>query len=278
MMCKKILVSCLSAIMLLALTMTAIADSPVDWGKGVVRATGIGAGKKGTPQNSGIYRAQAKRAAIMDAQRNLAENVKGVRITAESTMEDLSLQSDVVRTRVDTIIKGMNEVSSQFNEDGTYEVVLEMPLFGGGDSLASAAFLPFKDEQKVSFPAPTKAVTDSGEQGGGTGYTGLIVDCRGMNINFVMSPVIKNADGTNIYGHQNLDYDKIIVNGMVSYATSADDQVSRSRAGSNPLVVKAVSLSDLNANPVLSVADADKVLAANQRAKFLDSCAVVFLK
>lgn len=277
---KKFFACATTALLLLAMMVTAFAEQgTVDWSNGVVRATGIGAGKPDfQKKNPGVYRAQAKRAAMMDAQRNLAETVKGVHVTSDSTMEDMILQSDVVRTRVNAIIKNMREVSSQYFEDGTYEVVLEMPLFGSSESLSDAAFLPIKDEPKVDFPAPKDKTIINQPTIINNNYTGLIVDCRGMNINCVMSPVIKNADGTKIYGHQNLDYDKIIVQGMASYADSADDQISRSRAGNNPLVVKAVNLADLNANPVVSVADADKILAANQHDKFLDNCAVVFVK
>ncbi|MBQ6006635.1 MAG: LPP20 family lipoprotein [Selenomonadaceae bacterium] len=258
-------------LMLAMMATTAFAEKgTVDWNKGVIRAMGIGAGKS-TTKNPGLYRAQARRAAIMDAQRNLAETVKGVRVTSDSTMEDLELKYDVVRTQVDAIIKGMNEVSSQLMDDGTYEVVLEMPIFGAADSLSDAAFLPFKDEPKVSFPQPSTSTSVT------VNYTGLIIDCRGMNLNCVMSPVIKNDNNQAIYGHQNLDYDKIIVNGMASYANSAEDEISRSRAGNNPLIVKAVNLADLNANPVVSTADADKILAANRQGKFLENCAVVFV-
>ena len=256
------------------------AEGTVDWNEGMVRATGIGAGKPAfQKKNPGVYRAQAKRAAMMDAQRNLAETVKGVRVTSDSTMEDMILQSDIVRTRVDTIIKGMNEVSSQYYDDGTYEVVLEMPIFGASDSLSEAAFIPFKDEPKVSFPSPVDMTIVNNPTVISNNYTGLVVDCRGLGgLNPVMSPVIKNANGQAIYGHQNLDYDKIIVDGMAGYANDAYDQISRSRVGDNPLVVKAVALSDLNANPVVSVADADKILAANQYDRFLDNCAVIFVK
>lgn len=270
---SKKLAACLTAAMLMLAMMatTAFAEKgTVDWNKGVIRAMGIGAGKS-TTKNPGLYRAQARRAAIMDAQRNLAETVKGVRVTSDSTMEDLELKYDVVRTQVDAIIKGMNEVSSQLMDDGTYEVVLEMPIFGAADSLSDAAFLPFKDEPKVSFPQPSTSTSVT------VNYTGLIIDCRGMNLNCVMSPVIKNDNNQAIYGHQNLDYDKIIVNGMASYANSAEDEISRSRAGNNPLIVKAVNLADLNANPVVSTADADKILAANRQGKFLENCAVVFV-
>ncbi|MBR4903748.1 MAG: LPP20 family lipoprotein [Selenomonadaceae bacterium] len=277
---KKLAAWFTAVMLVMAMTAVVFAEQgTIDWNKGVVRATGIGAGKESfRNKNPGVYRAQAKRAAMMDAQRNLAETVKGVRVTSDSTMEDMILKSDVVRTRVDTIIKGMAEVSSQYYEDGTYEVVLEMPLFGATESLSEAAFIPFKDEPKISFPQPVDMTIINQTTVVNNNYTGLIIDCSGMNINCVMSPVIKNASGQAIYGHQNLDYDKIIVNGMASYADTTSDQISRSRAGSNPLIVKAVQLSDLNANPVVSTADADKILAANQHDKFLDNCAVVFVK
>jgi hypothetical protein len=276
---KKIMACLVAAMLMIAMTVTTFAEQgTVDWKKGVIRVTGIGAGKESAKNKRGIYRAQAKRAAMMDAQRNLAEAVKGVRVTSDSTMEDMMLKSDVVRTRVDTIISGMNEISSQYFEDGTYEVVLEMPLFGASNALSEAAFIPMKDEPKVSFPAPTNVTIVNQPTVVNNNYTGLIVDCSGMNVNCVMSPVIKDSSGKAIYGHKNLDYDKIIVNGMASYADNASDQISRARAGSNPLVVKAVGLSDINANPVVSVDDADIILAANQHDKFLDNCAVVFVK
>lgn len=173
----------------------------------------------------------------------------------------------------------MREVESKYDEDGTCEVVLEMPLFGAKDSLAEAAFTPMKSKMKAAFPQPTNVTIINQPTIVNNNYTGLIIDCRGLGgVNPVMSPVIKNNNGQPIYGHQNLDYDKIIVNGMASYANDTSDQISRLRAGNNPLVVKAESLSDLNANPVVSVADADKILAANQHDKFLDNCAVVFVK
>lgn len=273
---RKVL-ACLTALlmMILSSTVALAAAGGVDWERGVIRATGIGAGKS-TTKNKGLKRAQARRAAIMDAQRNLAEAVQGVRVTSNSSMRDLELEDDRVATQVDTIIKNMTEVEGHYNAaDETYEVILEMPLFGATDALSNAAFIPFKDEPKVSFPQPVNATQPTVTN---KNYTGLIIVCSGMNINCVMSPVIKNGNGQEIYGHKNLDYDKIIIQGMASYANSTNDQISQSRAGSNPLIVKAVRLDDLNANPVVSVEDADKILAANQHDGFLDNCAVVFVK
>ena len=276
---------CLTAVMLTLAMLATLAFAAqkklgVDWSAGVIRVKGVGAGKDiYKKKNPGIYRAQAKRAAMMDAQRNLAEAVKGVRVTSESTMEDMILQSDMVRTRVDAIIKGMVEVESNYMDDGSFEIILEMPLFGAKDSLADAAFIPFKDEPRVTFEKPADVTVVNNPTVVNNNYTGLIIDCREAgNLNPVMSPVIKNADGTKIYGYQNLDPEKVVMNGMASYSGDVSDQVSRSRAGVNPLIIKATALSNFNANPVVSAEDADKILAANQRDKFLDNCAVVFVK
>lgn len=284
-MFKKKLMACLTAaavsFSMLAATVLAN-ETSVDWGKGTIRATGTGTAKEGTT-SPGIARAQARRAATMDAQRGLAERIAGVQVDAESTMEDLMLKSDIVRTRVSALIKGMTEVEAHQFDDGTYEVTLEMPMYGSSQALATAAFLPYKDQQKVPFPQPTNSQVkmDADSAVGGAfdnQYTGLIVECGGMHLKPVMSPVIRNGNGQSIYGHENLDIDKVIELGMASYADTPYDSISAERAGKNPLVVKAVKLDGFNSNPVLSVNDADKVLIANQADQFLDNCAVVFVK
>ena len=265
-------------------------NGDIDWEKGVVRATGTGISTKG---NVGQARALARRAAIVDAQRNLAEQVAGVQVTAETSMRDLEIEYDIVKTRVAAIIKGMQMVGEpKWYEDGTCEVTLEMPLFGSVNSVADAAFLPFKDEPKEPFPQPSTTVTttvttttttDVPAEADGTvvagavapQYTGLIVNCSGLGLSPVMSPVIRNDKGQPIYGYKNLDYDKVIAYGMADYTRDINNH---SRAGSNPLVVMAVSVENHNAYPVVTISDADSILIANQGAHFLDNTAVVFVR
>ena len=105
-------------------------------------------------------------------------------------------------------------------------------------------------------------------------YTGLIVDCRGLGLQTAMSPVIFNTNGTKIYGHKNLDIDRIIEIGMVDYI---NDLNNVDRAGTNPLVVRAVSLRDFNSNPVVSLADSNHILIENHVTRFLQQLKVVFL-
>ena len=254
-----------------ALATTAFAaETEIDWEKGVIRATGLAAGKSGE-KRAGLAKAQAHRAARMDAERNLAEQVHGVYVTGDSSMRDLELEYDLVRTQTAALIKNMREIGEpKYDKDGTCELVMEIPLWGSQSSLAGAAFIPFKDKPKAAFPEPTSTTANVGDKE----YTGLVVDCSGLGLKPVMSPVIKNENGTPIYGYENLDYDKVVQYGMASYARNIADQT---RAGSNPLVVKATKLDNFNSNPIIKVSDSDLVLLANKAAKFLMKCAVVFL-
>ena len=271
-------------VLLFALTTAAVfaqTEGTTDWGNGVIRVKGSGAGKlKYKDKSPGQYRLTAQQAARMDAQRKLAEYVSGVQVTAQSSMSDLALEDDRVNTMLQSVVlKNAIDVGEpQLSDDGICTVTMELHMYGNNNALAAAAFLPFKDTTKTDFPQPVNATVVNEPAVVNQNYTGLIIDCRGMNINCVMSPVIKNENNTPIYGHQNLDIDKVIANGMASYASDANDQTARQRAGAKPLIVKVVRLADNSANPVVSVADADKILAANAHDRFLDNCAVVFLK
>lgn len=106
-------------------------------------------------------------------------------------------------------------------------------------------------------------------------YTGLIVDCTGLGLNPVMSPVIRVVEGTSIYGDKNLDYNLIQSKGMAGYTL---DLHQAARAGANPLIVKAVSLLNHNGDPVLSVADAKRVVDEDRKGNFLKQLNVVFVR
>ena len=127
----------------------------------------------------------------------------------------------------------------------------------------------------ASVPAtgPSAAAAPAGKAIGG--YTGLIVDCSGLGLKPVMSPVIKNASGQPIYGYKNLDYDRVVSNGMAGYTSDVHNAV---RAGTNPLVVRAIGLDNHNGNPIIATADANRVLIENGATGFLDRTAVVFIR
>ena len=377
------------AVLMLALAVCTVGmGEAAQWDGGTIRVVGLGVAPAGTSGTQA--EALARRAAISDAYRQLAEQVNGVNVDASTTVENLMLANMTVRTHVSALIKGVEIREEKAQRDGSYTVTLELPVYGSG-SLASTVFAPNKipepwtppaavyvpyqpqnydttgygtydraqmqnsaanrvtaptplrpstpaavenplrptqpavttpaapsepaplrpthptpqtstmpdtpaptvqipvtpapTVQPPAAPAPTPAVqtpaapttppaeiVPTGRAVGG--YTGVIIDCTGLGLRTAMSPVIKAENGRPIYGYKNLDSDKVVQNGMASYARSDADAT---RAGTNPLRLRAVSI-DGGANPVLSANDANRLLLENNASGFLDATNVVFLR
>lgn len=260
------------------------ADAAPNWNTGTIQVTGMGVSNPALARTAAHASMMARRAAVADAYRQLAEAVQGVQVDAETTVEQMMLTSDVVKTRVSAVIKGAQIVDEGELAGGGYSVTMEIPLFGGAGGLAETVIERPTYVEPIPMPAPDyrppvdynpPTIPDYQPRRSSGNYTGLVVDCRGLGtINPVMSPVIKDESGSKIYGHKNLDYDRIIREGMATYAQNMSQA---ERAGSNPLIVRAVRLDDLNATPVLSKEDANMVLYENKSSHFLEDIAVVFL-
>lgn len=274
-------------------SLSAFAAEGVDWSNGSITVTGSGVAPANA-RSATQARLMARRAAVVDAYRQLAETVKGVNVDSETTIQNMMVVDDITKTKVSAFIQGARIVSEQVIPDGGYEVTMTVSMFGVSNSLASAV-MP-RPAAVESFPQPVAVVTPSvpasihvdvtvTQQGSSAaaapagkaigGYTGLIVDCSGLGLKPVMSPVIKNASGQPIYGYKNLDYDRVVSNGMAGYTSDVHTAV---RAGTNPLVVRAIGLDNHNGNPILATADANRVLIENGATGFLDRTAVVFIR
>ena len=134
----------------------------------------------------------ARRAAIMDAQRNLLEAIKGTQVDAESLMEQHIETSDVVRTKVSGIIRGAQIVSESVDPDGAYLITMSVPAYGVG-SLAEVAYGALQSEGKISNnpeppakPEPAFAKTYT-PQSSAT-YSGLIINAQGYELVSTYSP------------------------------------------------------------------------------------------
>ncbi len=101
----------------------------INWTAGEIFATGIGA-PPAHPTNAAQARAMTERAAYVVALRNLLEAVKGVRVDSESVVENFMVKSDVIKTRVDGIVKGARIVKTRYLSDGSVEVQVAMALRG----------------------------------------------------------------------------------------------------------------------------------------------------
>ena len=138
-------------LLLTLLCSVAFAEEGISWEEGTVTVYGTGV----VPPNA-VHPAQgrmlARRAAIVDGYRQLAEMVKGVNVDSQTTVENMITTSDIIRTNVSAVIKGALVVSEEATEDGGYIVVMQLPMYGGGNCLAGA-IMPRGSKQ--AFPVPS---------------------------------------------------------------------------------------------------------------------------
>ena len=80
-------------------------------------------------KNPAQARLMAERGAIVVAQRNLLEMVKGVQVIGETTVQDMITTGDYVYTRVEGVVKGFKAFGPAREVNGTMEVTLRMPLY-----------------------------------------------------------------------------------------------------------------------------------------------------
>ena len=239
----------------------------VNWYKGSdsdIIADGIG-------KTGGRGMSMSRMAAVMDAQRNLIGIINGVQIDSDTTMEDLIVTNDIVKRKISGILRGAKIIEEYERNDDEYYVKMRVPIYGSTDSLASVIVPELtKNLQHIDFPTANDSELTESEikKLKNSSYTGVVINAKGLGMESTFSPVIFDAEDRAIYGIQNLNYDAIIAEGMVSYSNELNDDVTISRAGSNPLVINAVNVkggqnSNNKVNPVISVKDAAKLLYAN---------------
>ena len=140
-----------------------VGQGTINWTSGEVYATGIGAPPP-SAVNPAQARAMAVRAAQVVAYRNLLEIVKGVRVDSETVVENFMTKSDIIRTRVDGIVKGATIMKTQYMSDGSVEVLVVMRMKGeflnavvpetfGGAALPPP---PLRPAPSVQVPAPPR--------------------------------------------------------------------------------------------------------------------------
>ncbi|MBR3622303.1 MAG: LPP20 family lipoprotein [Selenomonadaceae bacterium] len=219
-----------------------------------------------TYPEQGVSVNQARRIAVMDAYRYLAEQVDVLYVSADSTVKNMRDLDEKINTKVEAAIRGAKVVSITRAADGSFHAKVRLPVSGSANSIAAAVLPP--SDSLVEFPKPRLTNIEIP-----AGYTGLVVDCKNLSLKEAITPAIKAADGREIYAYKNIGYSKTLEKGLVKYSKEAD----ASRVGDKPLTVKAVSVSG-GCDIIVSNEDADRILAANQKGNFLSSCAICLVR
>ncbi len=252
---KKIAALFLTAIMLSASTVSA--QDTFDWENGIFCAVGIGA-VQSENVDSPFFKMHMRQAARLAAFSGIADVL---------SLETESYENGKIiigNSRIKSNDLRARQIKEDFYEDGTCEVLIEVDVWGE-HSLAAEIFSDLKSRSKKPFPKPENELKTLEK------YTGLIVDCRGLGFEPTFKPAIKNEQDRIILGIDNFDYAEL-VNGIAAYVKSGKS----TRAGQNPLVVKAIAIDTTNHIAIVSNSDAELILNAEKNCGLLRRAAVVF--
>jgi hypothetical protein len=248
----------------------AVGSGEIDWSEQVIRATGSGAPNPDAP-NIAAARLGAERAAKADALRNILETIKGVRIDSETLVVNAMTQNDVIRTRVQGIVRGARTVNTRYLSDGAVEVTVEIQMASttAPSNTLTATVLP---------PQTLGTQSQNIPKAGNPVYTGVIFDARGLGIRPAMSPKVLDEDGREVYGSAFVSAEWATKFGIVGYAKDLEASKKNDRVAANPLVVKGAKASGSGGcDLVISNADAQGMRDMSKNLSFLEQCRVLIV-
>jgi hypothetical protein len=237
-----------------------VGQGNINWSAGYIEAVGIGALPDNLIRKINV-RPIALRAAQKNALNNLLEITKCVQVDSATSIKDFTVESDVVDTQVNGLVKSAIVVDYQYMSDGTAEVKLRIPLYGN----LTKIIMPLAMAIPQAEPIPSAS-----EVPGHVVCTGIVVDARGIQARPAMLPRIFDEDGKDVYGSANGDIEYAIKEGMSGYSRDLTTAQSNQRVGANAITVKALRSSGPGKSDIIvSNADAQKVRSSAVSASFL---------
>lgn len=162
--------------------------SHIDWTMQYIEAKGWSIMDTSRFKIPGQAKSMARRGAIVDAQRNLLERIKGIRITGETTVENSITAKDYILTRLDGILQGAELVGEPKINGNEVEVIMRVPIYekatGNKESIAEV----FQNAIDVKPEVPESS-SDSDES------PGLAFNLNGQELDPSLFPQIIDKDG-----------------------------------------------------------------------------------
>jgi hypothetical protein len=286
-----------------------VAKGQIDWERGLILVTGVGASPEGA--NKAVVPFLAQRAAKADAYRNAVEVLNGVRVDSRTYLKNLVIESDVISTSVHGIIQGGQfEKPTYETVDGLYqcEIVLVIPVGGQKGLITELANYEKEKQQQVPVATITTPTTNDSSQTvpdtesnqapaltetkpedqnqpvnltASNQYTGIIIDARKLALKPALYPQIFSNNGSLLYNQSMVNLDDAQFSTIVAYSRTMDKAVSMPRVGSNPLKLTAISVvmaaNGENTDLVLNSDTSNIFRQAASNGQFLSKAAIVII-
>lgn len=263
----------------------------INWSSGVITARG-----KGAPPEKYYGTSQAPlmalQAAQLDACRSLFEVAKRVRIDTKTTVGDVMGEDESIESQMREMVRCAQIAKREYLSDGTVEVTLAMSLCEGFAQLVLPKDVKQLPEIKTILPHP--AAPPAGGQVGETpeapvpepaapknmskGYTGLVLDARGLNGRPALSPKIFDESGEEVYGSAYVSREFAVQHCMAGYAVDLPEAKMNPRIADTPFTVKGLRTTAPNGCEfVISHSDAADIRSSSQNLSFLRKCQVIIV-
>ena len=177
----------------------------INWETGELIARGSGKIKKG--ENGELF---ARRAAIANAQGEALKALKGIKVKEEKKVSDFGMEY-----QLEGLVKG-GVIKDEGIKGDLYWVDLKIPIYGIG-SLTSMLI-----DDSVGGPLADE-VKEQKTEDEVDGYTGIVIDARGIGTQPALIPEIYDDTGAPLYNLSMVDKNAVDEMGMASYVVEFDE-------------------------------------------------------
>jgi hypothetical protein len=257
------------------------AHGHINWSAGVLISSGAATpatkNEAKVPQDFEEALAQARTLALQ----HMRDIVLETRVDSLNLVGSIAGANDIMMAKVESLAKSAKAVKQAYLSDGTVEVTMQMPMYGGFSQLVLPEEIKQIEPIKTvsngndnSEPLLQESRADIEEEI----YTGIVVDARGIQFSPAMAPVIVDEKTREVYGSAFVSREFAVQQGMAGYSRDMQTAGQNPRVSGNPLIIKGLgTVANRPSTIIISNADASKIKSASEHISLLKRCRVMII-
>lgn len=248
-----------------------LSHGQVDWLNGTIKATGV-AHPQSKDSDNFVDPRKMLSVAKVSAHQNLLETIKQLRVSSTDRVDTRVGSNQLFMAKIQESIKNAPVIKQAYLSDGTLWITIEFGLWGAFTQL----ILPPEVKQIETITPIDPSVKKDKNKSDNPGWTGLIVDARGVGLKPALVPYILDSLGGQVYGPEYTSRDFAVQWGMCGYTSDMDAALKIDRVGQKPLTVKAIRATGPEPTDiVIGTADVSRIRAASEHVVILRESRVV---